>query len=117
MKKIGKFLFFFVLVGGLFSCDKLDLSPGTPICIIKKIKKIKSAEIRNPPAKVWRYEFKGQIVYYITAYCCDIPSELYDSDCNFICSPDGGITGNGDNKCPDFFNSRTKEVLVWEDSR
>ena len=117
MKTIGQILFFLVIVGGLFSCEKLDVSPGTPHCIIRKIKKIKSSEVRNPPAKVWQYEYKGELVYYIPAYCCDIPSELYDSDCNFICSPDGGITGNGDNKCPDFFNSRTKEVLVWEDSR
>lgn len=78
---------------------------------------METAPVRNPPGSVWQYEYKGQSVYYIPAYCCDIPSQLLDSNCNQICSPDGGYTGAGDGKCADFFELRKNEKLIWQDSR
>jgi hypothetical protein len=42
-----------------------------------------------------------------------MPRELYDDDCNLICSPDGGISGTEDNKCGDLFSKRTNDKLVW----
>jgi hypothetical protein len=99
------------------SCEKLDVPSDTPNCIKRKIKQIESDEVRNPPAKVYQYEYNVKIVYYFPAYCCDIPSELYDENCNLICCPDGGISGTGDNKCSDFFSKRTNEILIWQDDR
>ncbi|MGD9563227.1 MAG: hypothetical protein AB7F88_13575 [Pyrinomonadaceae bacterium] len=72
---------------------------------------------RDPPGSIWRYHYKGKEVFYVPPYCCDEPSALYDSDGNFICSPDGGLTGTGDGKCPDFFDVRTDERRVWADDR
>lgn len=101
----------------LTSCEKVDVPTDTPNCIKRKIRQIKSDEVRNPPASVWQYDYNGQTVYYIPPYCCDRPSELYDSDCKLICSPDGGLSGSGDNKCSDFFSKRTNEKLIWQDDR
>ena len=108
-----------ITVFGLFisSCDKQDILRDTPTCIEKKINEIANKEVWNPPAKVYSYEYAGQTVYYFPPRCCDIMSSLYDENCNLICSPDGGITGNGDGGCSDFFNSRTDEKLIWEDKR
>jgi len=99
------------------ACHKLDVPSGTPSCIKDKINAIKEEERRDPPGSVWRYDYNGETVYFIPSYCCDIPSELYDEKCNFICSPDGGITGAGDGQCTDFFNKRTNEQLIWKDTR
>ena len=107
--------FFVVLT--LTHCQKLDVPQDTPSCVKKEIRKIKSDGVRNPPAVVWQYEYNGSIVYYIPSYCCDVPSLLFDSDCNQICSPDGGITGRGDGKCADFFAKRKNEKLIWKDDR
>ncbi|MFH1004578.1 MAG: hypothetical protein V1781_03660 [Bacteroidota bacterium] len=101
----------------LTSCEKLDVPKETPACIKKEIRKIKSDKVRNPPASVWQYDYNGQTVYYIPPYCCDIPSQLFDNDCNQICSPDGGLSGAGDGKCPDFFSQRKNEKLIWQDDR
>ena len=109
-----------ILVGflGLFlGRDKKDNPNETPKCIEEKIDEIANGGVWNPPAKIYRYKYNGQFVYYFPPRCCDIPSTLYDKDCNIICSPDGGITGGGDGKCSDFFNSRTDELLIWEDMR
>jgi hypothetical protein len=95
----------------------LDLPSGTPKSIEMKIKDISRDGVRNPPASVWQYNYQDQIVYYIPPHCCDIPSELFDANGNLICSPDGGFTGKGDNKCPDFFTTRTEEKLIWKDNR
>ena len=102
----------------LLGCKKDD-SPDTsvPACINNKIAELQAATVRNPPASIWQYQYKGKTVYYIPSYCCDAPSELFDSECNFICSPDGGITGKGDYQCPDFADTRTNDKLIWKDNR
>ena len=71
----------------------------------------------NPPAKFYRYTYNNQEVYYLTSRCCDIPGKLFDKDGNQLCEPDGGITGRGDGRCPDFAEKRTNETLIWEDKR
>ena len=71
----------------------------------------------NPPTFIYRYQYGGQLVYYITAPCCDQYSQLYDTKGKLLCQPDGGITGRGDGKCPDFDKKKTNEKLVWKDPR
>lgn len=80
-------------------------------------RKIKREPVRNPPASIWLYRYQGKIVYYIPPYCCDVFGALYDTNCNLVCHPDGGITGNGDGVCPDFFETATKIKLIWQDER
>ena len=105
---------------GLFGCEK-DSMKGIPAdvpgCIQDFIQIKQYTAVENPPASVWEYEYKGQTVYYIPPICCDIPSKLIDVNCNQTCSPDGGFSGQGDGKCPDFFRERTHERLIWKDER
>ena len=88
-----------------------------PEFVDKLISQFESGPKKNPPGSIWRYNYKGLVVYYVSPSCCDIPSELYDSDGILICAPDGGIAGDGDGKCPDFFHARTEESRVWIDKR
>jgi hypothetical protein len=73
--------------------------------------------VGNPPQSIWRYDYKDQTVYYVPPQCCDQFSTLYDANGNGICAPDGGFTGHGDGHCPDFFQERKNEKLIWKDSR
>jgi hypothetical protein len=57
------------------------------------------------------------MVYFRPARCCDVYSDLYDRNGVVICHPDGGIVGNGDGRCPDFFTNHSEEELVWQDPR
>jgi hypothetical protein len=98
-------------------CGNDEVLKGTPKCVEKLIRRIKNQPVSNPPSKVFRYSYKGKTVYYIPPKCCDIPSKLVDENCNVICSPDGGFTGIGDGRCTDFFAYRSKEELIWQDSR
>lgn len=72
---------------------------------------------KNPPIIINSYAYKGQKVYYVPSYCCDVPSTLYDQEGKKLCSPDGGITGKGDGTCSDFFTERKNELLIWKDTR
>ncbi len=90
---------------------------GNPAWVDQMIRKFKSQPVGNPPQSVWRYEYKGQEVYFVPAQCCDMYSSLYDARGTVLCAPDGGFTGQGDGKCPDFFDQRTGEKLVWKDAR
>lgn len=81
------------------------------------IQSLKQAPATNPPAKIYRYTYNNQVVFYMPGYCCDVPGKLYDADGNKICEPDGGITGRGDGLCTDFFEKRNNETLIWEDKR
>jgi hypothetical protein len=102
---------------GATSCSKDGIPAGTPACILDRIEQMKKDPVGNPPQRVWRYTYKGQVVYYIPQQCCDIPSILLNDKCETICAPDGGFAGSGDGKCADFFQTRTEEKLIWQDDR
>src|SRR6185369_12567791 len=98
MKSMLLFLPFIILLTAK-SCDKKQ--DEVPPCIQQMITDYINRPIQNPPAEFYQYDYKGQKVYYMAPPCCDQLSKLYDSNCNLICSPDGGFTGKGDGKCPD----------------
>ncbi|MRS62541.1 hypothetical protein GJJ30_14660 [Larkinella terrae] len=87
-----------------------------PDCIRQVIDTLKKEVVWNPPAKIYRYDYKGQEVYYVPARCCDIPSVAI-ANCDTLCAPDGGFTGKGDGRCPDFAKDAKNPVLVWQDER
>lgn len=114
MKFLASIIALIIVLEG--NCRKSNnLSEDYPQCITKKINELKNKSVQRPPASVWEFEYKGKKVYYIPADCCDRFNPLYDKKCNVICHPDGGITGKGDGKCPDF--SRKNEKLIWKDDR
>ncbi len=105
-----------ILLIAITGCSQSTQSEN-PQWVDQLIKKFQSEPVGNPPQSIWRYEYKGQIVYYSPPPCCDQFSTLYDANGNGICAPDGGLTGRGDGQCPDFFTNRTNEKLVWKDTR
>lgn len=102
-----------VLLVSLFQCDR-DLDKS---CADKLISVLKTEEVRNPPAEIWEYEVEGKKYYYVTSYCCDMFSDLYDDSCTLICHPDGGITGTGDGKCGELKEKLIEGKLIWKDDR
>jgi hypothetical protein len=82
-----------------------------------RIAEVLAERKRNPITRILRYDYEGRKVYYISAPCCDQFSNVYDTRGKLICQPDGGITGKGDGKCPDFDKRKTNEKLVWQDPR
>jgi hypothetical protein len=44
-------------------------------------------------------------------------SQVFDRFGTVICAADGGITGEGDGRCPDYFTERREERIIWRDSR
>ena len=94
------------LLAGTTACNDLDLNVDVPKCIERKIKKAN-------PQQVWLWKSDATSYYYFVADCCDRYNELFDSDCNYICAPDGGLTGAGDKKCPEF-PEPVEKTLIWE---
>jgi hypothetical protein len=90
---------------------------GMPSCVQKKIDQIKKEPVWNPPAEVNEYTYQDKQVFLFTSNCCDQYIMLYDGSCNYICAPSGGITGKGDGKCNDFYNTAKLVRLVWKDPR
>lgn len=87
---------------------------GIPSCMQKMIDSFKTVPKHEQPQKVMQYRYKGKLVYYVNAHCCDFFNALYDSNCNLMGYPDGGFTGKGDGKFPDFAKSVTEEKVIWE---
>jgi hypothetical protein len=90
---------------------------GNPVWVDQLIQQFQGEPVGNPPQSIWRYDYNGQVVYYVPAQCCDQFSTLYDSAGAVLCAPDGGIDGGGDRQCPEFREQRTGETLIWQDSR
>jgi hypothetical protein len=99
-------------------CGGTPTSPSAvPDWLAALIAGFQSAPAGNPPQSVYRYTYNGRIVYYVPARCCDQFSTLYDTAGHALCAPDGGLSGHGDGRCPDFFQQRREGVLVWQDPR
>jgi hypothetical protein len=88
-----------------------------PAFVKELIAGIEAAPAANSPGAIWQYRYGERTVYYLPPSCCDVPSALFDADGELICGPDGGFTGKGDGRCPDFFDRRSKERKIWDDPR
>jgi len=88
-----------------------------PACVLERIEEIKKENKWNTPAEINEYEFQGKTVYLVSSDCCDQYNSLFDSDCQVICAPSGGITGKGDGKCSDFTNVAKFTKQIWKDER
>ena len=100
------------------SCTKpASIDADIPACIKNMIIQLEKEEQRNPPASIWQMEYNNQIVFYVPPYCCDMYGTVYNTDCEVICHPDGGITGAGDGRCKDFAVKAKKQKLIWQDHR
>ena len=88
-----------------------------PQWLKQRIAAVLAERKRNPITRILRYQYEGRTVYYISAPCCDQYSDVLDTKGKLICHPDGGITGRGDGKCPDFDKQKANEKLVWQDPR
>ena len=117
MKGTIKYLFYIIVITIIaISCDDSDSEQEIPTCIENKIENLKTNVVTNPPTQIWKWMDNGDTYYYITSDCCDQFNYLYNENCEIVCAPDGGITGNGDGNCPTFSNNIVK-TLVWEDQR
>jgi hypothetical protein len=108
--------FIVILICGC-SAIGTNTSSGIPDWLNKQIAEFQNTPLGNPPQSIWQYEYMGSIVYYVPPQCCDQFSQLYDSSGRLICAPDGGFSGRGDGKCPDFSKLRKNELLIWQDTR
>jgi Domain of unknown function (DUF6970) len=101
------------------SCDEnAPLAPEpAPEWLTALIRNIEMQPVANPPVSITRYEYKSDVVYFVPPRCCDIWSDLYRADGTTLCHPDGGLTGNGDGRCPDFVTERKNAQIIWRDPR
>ena len=87
-----------------------------PEWLVALIEQLESQPVANPPAYIARREYAAGVYYYLPPRCCDIFSNLYDSEGTIVCHPDGGFTGGGDGRCP-ALGQRLSEEIVWRDAR
>jgi len=117
----GAFVLLSMLLAlGLISACATERAAGAeprPKWLTALIEDLEKEPVANPPALVARYEYKGQVVYYLPPRCCDIWSNVYDDAGAIICHADGGFSGDGDGRCPDFFALRTGGKILWRDPR
>jgi hypothetical protein len=90
---------------------------NAPAWLLELIAQFEQAEVANPPVSVSEYRYNGQTVFFVPQRCCDIYSDLYDADGDLIAHPDGGITGTGDGRAPDFLETAALVRVVWSDPR
>lgn len=95
-----------------------DTGAALPSFLQRLTADIESGPVTESPGAIWRYRYRDQFVYYVPPLpCCDFASTLYDAGGAILCSPDGGLSGDGDGRCADFFATRSEEERVWRDAR
>jgi len=98
--------------------DPAAASDVSPDWIEALIARYRTEPVTNPPRSIWRDSYGSETVYYVPPICCDRYSELRNANGAVLCAPDGGITGRGDGRCPEFvYRERPDRKLVWRDPR
>jgi hypothetical protein len=88
-----------------------------PGAVTALIHDLENQPATSPPAFIARYDYAGQVVYYVPPRCCDVFGDLYNEAGKVICHPDGGLAGRGDGRCPGFASRRTHGTIIWRDTR
>lgn len=88
-----------------------------PTCIKNKIDSFKLKEPHERPQSVVEYTYKGKKVYYVIMPCCDFFNEVYDENCRYLGAPNGGFTGKGDGKIPDFDTEAKPGKEIWKSAK
>jgi hypothetical protein len=117
-RRLRPFLFALPLLFSAACGDFLTSEPeSVPGWLEALIAQIELEDVTVPPTAIYRYQYAGETVYFRTARCCDVRSIVYDAEGSVICEPSGGVNGGGDGRCPDFFETRTEERLIYLDPR
>ncbi|BEG97768.1 DUF6970 domain-containing protein [Bacteroides sedimenti] len=101
-----------IVMMALISCEKSHPDNGIPECIESKIKELSTSVLAGKDANVTEYRFQWKRVYlFDPAMCCDMPSPVFDSNCNYLGSL-GGFAGNTMINGEDF--SKAKFIkIIW----
>lgn len=108
--------YLFLSIVCLFTACKHPQDTPAPSCIDDKIEELKKLPVFNPPAEVWEGKIDQKTYYLISSDCCDQLNYLYNENCQIVCAPSGGLSGNGDGGCPNFIDS-IQWTLIWRDPR
>ncbi len=109
-----------ILTVGVFAvaCD-CDNEEGREIpgCMEKKIRQLELGPALDSAFSITMITTTTgeKYFYFPPPQCCDFFSELYDSQCNLVCNPDGGFSGQGQGVCPEYLV--LKKEVIWKDKR
>jgi len=104
-------LIILIISGSLTVSKAADLQvDDTPECIQNKI-----LEEEAILFQVIQWEINGEL-FYLFSYlnCYDCFEYLYNENCEYVCAPSGGISGQGNFDCPDW-NGTITETILWKD--
>lgn len=100
----------------LFLSCREEYEPEIPPCIQTIIQQKGQSSTSERFIAIYRYKYQKRYVYFGLSDCCDFYNLLFDQTCQVICAPNGGFTGGGDGKCPNFFNEATEKTELWRKS-
>ncbi len=99
--------FFFCL---LFSCSSMKTNTTD---LQKLLESYAKSHDNEKPAQIEKWTVDSAIYYHVFPKGADRYSELYNSDLELICHPEGGMVGTGDGKCPDWAKTVKNKEIIW----
>lgn len=113
-----KIFTFLIMTCFSFGCHHAEDNDGEEQgnCMKAKISVFKqSPEACTGGASIYTYQFQGERVFVFNPGSCtaDFFSNVYDEDCNLVCSL-GGIAGNITCNGENFSDGATDEILIWK---
>jgi hypothetical protein len=84
-----------------------------PAWVQQKIADFEASPEQPDAMEIWRLQYRGQDAFHFISNCCDRYNPLYDSTGKVLCSPTGGVTGQGDGQCIGALHTSPERVRIW----
>ena len=97
------------------SCENNDDETQYPTCLQSEVERILESTPQSPRATIKLYLYQGNNVYIVITNFPVDQSNIYNSNCEIICSV-GGIDGNQNDTCVNWESAELVET-VWTDNK
>jgi hypothetical protein len=102
------------VANGAVSQTEIKAELKLPDWLKSRIAKMEATPKYAEATTIWKVTYKDEDAFLFIAPCCDQNNPLYSAAGVLLCSPNGGFSGRGYEKCPDAITPKTKFVVVWQ---
>jgi len=98
------------------ACRKIEVPTDTPNCIKRKIRQWeRDGKYAKSDVEKWTIDGTDYFVFPTPTISADAFTDMYNTSCELVCHPSGGLIGGGSGDCPDLTNAQVTVIYTFKE--